>query len=314
VAFAVVIARIHLDAGARVGGAGAAIMAVRSFFLLSGFYMAMILSGKYAGNISGFYRARALRLLPLYWIVVVLTLCLYWTLTTEAGSGFMLNVRAARPTELVVAAFSNMSFIGLDVGRVLCQLELPGCRALAGLTVVAQAWTLGLEVVFYLIAPALIVLRFRALAGLAALSVAIEAVFVWQGVKPFSALGRQCFPRELVYFILGVGAFHMYKRIRFQTLWARYCVVSLLVVIAMVIGYEHLFIANYRDNQAVMNFAIDLAFYLSLTLLVPFLFHATRDSEIDRFLGELSYPIYITRVLALTLSMPLADALAVSGP
>jgi peptidoglycan/LPS O-acetylase OafA/YrhL len=52
-------------------------VAVQSFFVISGFYMALILSGKYAGRgVFVFYRARFLRLYPAYWIVAIATYAL----------------------------------------------------------------------------------------------------------------------------------------------------------------------------------------------------------------------------------------------
>src|ERR1700719_752278 len=50
-------------------------VAVQTFFVLSGFYMALVLSRKYAdkGPIT-FYRARFLRLFPAYWLACLLTI------------------------------------------------------------------------------------------------------------------------------------------------------------------------------------------------------------------------------------------------
>ncbi len=62
-ALAVVIAHIHLDTLARVGGAGAAYMAVKLFFMFSGFYMALILDTKYQDSKIEFYKARFYRLM-----------------------------------------------------------------------------------------------------------------------------------------------------------------------------------------------------------------------------------------------------------
>jgi peptidoglycan/LPS O-acetylase OafA/YrhL len=55
---------------------GGAMMAVNLFFIISGFYMALILRTKYVGDVRAFYVARALRLYPLYWVVVVVSLIL----------------------------------------------------------------------------------------------------------------------------------------------------------------------------------------------------------------------------------------------
>ena len=62
-------------------------VAVQTFFILSGFYMALVLDGKYRGRGSyrTFLQQRFLRLFPAYWFVLVLAL-LYW-LTVSLISG-----------------------------------------------------------------------------------------------------------------------------------------------------------------------------------------------------------------------------------
>src|ERR1700722_8928768 len=50
-------------------------IAVETFFVISGFYMALILSGKYAGKSTwSFYRSRMLRLFPGYWLACIVTI------------------------------------------------------------------------------------------------------------------------------------------------------------------------------------------------------------------------------------------------
>jgi peptidoglycan/LPS O-acetylase OafA/YrhL len=42
-------------------------LAVQAFYVISGFYMALVLSTKYSDHASDFYAARALRIFPIYW-------------------------------------------------------------------------------------------------------------------------------------------------------------------------------------------------------------------------------------------------------
>src|SRR5258707_7705774 len=61
------------------------IVAVQAFYVISGFYMALVLSTKYAGEPWRFYRARALRLLPIYWLVLIPTVAFYgWPYAFDA--------------------------------------------------------------------------------------------------------------------------------------------------------------------------------------------------------------------------------------
>lgn len=53
-----------------VGG----IVAVEGFFVVSGFYMALVLHQRYGGRLRDFYANRLLRLFPLYWAALALYL------------------------------------------------------------------------------------------------------------------------------------------------------------------------------------------------------------------------------------------------
>ena len=54
------------------------VVAVQAFYIISGFYMALILNTKYVG--AGAYRVfignRFLRIYPVYWVVLILTVVL----------------------------------------------------------------------------------------------------------------------------------------------------------------------------------------------------------------------------------------------
>jgi peptidoglycan/LPS O-acetylase OafA/YrhL len=53
-------------------------LAVKIFFIISGFYMSLVLDGKYSGrnNYWLFIKNRCLRLFPMYWFVLLLTFML----------------------------------------------------------------------------------------------------------------------------------------------------------------------------------------------------------------------------------------------
>ena len=72
-AISVVISHTESIAGFRfVGG----MMAVQVFFMISGFYMAMILSQKYVGKGSYllFITNRFYRLFPIFWTILIITI------------------------------------------------------------------------------------------------------------------------------------------------------------------------------------------------------------------------------------------------
>jgi len=58
---------VLLVVGSHLHALGGAAFAVKSFFIISGFYMALVIDTRYyALPVSDFYTSRLLRLLPLY--------------------------------------------------------------------------------------------------------------------------------------------------------------------------------------------------------------------------------------------------------
>ena len=60
------------------GMSGLGLVAVFGFFSLSGFLMTLLVNGPYRGRPRAFLLNRFLRLYPLYWGVVSITLILLW--------------------------------------------------------------------------------------------------------------------------------------------------------------------------------------------------------------------------------------------
>jgi Acyltransferase family len=105
------------------------------FFIVAGFYMSIIINGKYAKlPASAFYVSRAPRIYPAYWIVLVLAFLLrdYWVDTAALKSPLAASIDM-RPGMI----FANLTTIGLDSRHA----------------VVTPAWTLAIELQFYLVAP-----------------------------------------------------------------------------------------------------------------------------------------------------------------
>jgi peptidoglycan/LPS O-acetylase OafA/YrhL len=200
-------------------------VAVECFFVISGFYMQMVLSTKYTREKLGrhwkhhFYKARYFRLLPIYLSGVLLVLCAA-LLRPASGPLPIVEYVLALPNTLGNAIFklflflTNLTMFFQDVTMFLCShngqiywsenfwhSEVPLWEGLA----IPQAWSLGIELSFYLIAPYLLNLRSRWLFGLC--GTLIVKAFV---IKTFG-LGDpwtyRFFPFELGYFLLGALAY-----------------------------------------------------------------------------------------------------------
>ena len=151
---------------------------------------------------------------------------------------------------------------------------------------VPQAWTLGVEFLFYLMAPLLV--RRRA-AVVAAVLAAAAALRWWMldglGLKP-DPWQHRFFPTELPFFLLGVLAYKVYDELDGTRWLARKLSVPLfLIVLAMVLGYRYL--PAYRGHLGMPYTSFVFA------AAIPWIFALTRENKLDRWVGELSYAVYI---------------------
>jgi peptidoglycan/LPS O-acetylase OafA/YrhL len=149
--------------------------AVKGFFIISGFYMALILDQKYgrsAAGIRAFAINRFLRLYPLY--IVVLALTIGWYVVRLATLGARTPSQAIFSMNEVLAGWrvwaiwlSNVSLLGLDFicawdwvpekGFAFLQGSanppIEGTVTMGATVWVIQAWSISMEILFYLCAP-----------------------------------------------------------------------------------------------------------------------------------------------------------------
>lgn len=264
--------------------------------------MALVLSSKYkAKPYYVFICSRYMRLFPAYLAVLVLTVVYGLVTWAIVGSvqwpltGWVNTVTGLSDSAIVGYALSNVFMFGQDIlsffnvapdGRlVLDNLARYADGPFGGYMLVPQAWTLGLELSFYLVAPFFIARSSLVVAGVVAGSCLLRfAIFPWCGIEA-ERLGYRFFLFEIIFFCFGGLAYKLYAWERFRSLDGR---VHGAVVLALAVPF--------------MSFAWDVpeaARYAALALCIPSLFLLTRDSRLDRLVGELSYPIYISHILVL---------------
>jgi peptidoglycan/LPS O-acetylase OafA/YrhL len=274
-------------------------LAVEIFFVISGFYMQLILSTRYTKAKLGktwvfqFYKARYFRLLPTYllWSLIVAAAGLVLPTSTPYSIWHVvwgLSNTGGNLLFKIFLCFTNASMLLQDVtmffavhnGQIHWSADFRNSDALLyrGLTV-PPAWSLGIELSFYFIAPYLLRLRSRwLLIGscfcLAAKVIATSALHLGD---PWT---YRFFPFELGYFLLGALAFryrHSLDSIVPKHI-GKYCVYPLVIAFA---------------TMRVPVLLPSLVYPISLACILPFLFRMTSSIRTDRFIGELSYPFYI---------------------
>jgi len=294
-------------------------LAVQSFYAVSGFYMAMILEGPYAGRTGLFFRNRFLRLFPMYWTILVGTVAAsgalwIWTSGARPGLLFAWRDHAADlgPVALPLVAISCLAILLQDALFFVGQNPSgPGLSPAADFRLldaplgyflpVAASWTLALELYFYLLAPILVRWRIRSLVVVAALSIGLRQGLAHAGLD-FDPWTYRFFPSSIGFFLAGTLAWKLGERWKAHEMpitaksmvWA-----GVLVAI--------LFHGNAEGWQA-------LLFVFALAATFPIAFSLSRDWKWDRWVGDLSFPLYLVHVpiLSVTTKLPLWSRFALA--
>lgn len=288
-------------------------MAVVLFYIISGFYMALVLNERY-GRARDFYIARALRIYPAYYATCALILLWYWWWPTATPFTSTMGQPLLAHAALLAM---NFALFGQDLFQGMIDLlnfaprpdwQVPALAIAAHFPrnfftdppfmLIGQAWTLGTELLFYLIAPFIvrspkrIVLWFGVSAGIRAILIAGLGLpsFVW---------GYQFFPATLCIFLLGSAAYHLYRRIRN---WRSVGPIASGIVVAAAL----LALPPLVQNGGIFMVGADgydslglWLFYLVFAVSLAFLFARWKNNRFDRALGELSYPLYLVHGITL---------------
>ncbi|THD77660.1 MAG: acyltransferase [Phenylobacterium sp.] len=240
--------------------------AVRIFFAISGFYMALVLKEKYAGRTLLFYSNRALRIYPTYWLALAVTLPLIgrWPLQGLEGLSWL------------GALFANLSLFGADV----LYFTRHGPRL-----AVDPAWSLGAELLFYLAAPFIARLGTWWLGGIAAVSFGLQLAL--DHFHPWTSY--YLFPTNLCFFVYGMLAFRFMGTGLFAVLRARLGWPIAAGALLALMGRE--FVPLFR-NYSWMHYVVAFG-------ALPFIFSQFKRLAWDRWIGELSYPVYILHFAAI---------------
>ncbi len=285
-------------------------IAVQSFYMISGFYMTLILKEKYIGandSYKLFISNRFLRLFPIYWTVLILavsysiiqflntkgdggTISLYveYFNTMSWGSFFFLIF-----TNVLLFFQDMVMFMGLNTstGHFFYTSNFQETTPqLWTFLFIPQAWTIGVEITFYMLAPFLLRRKMKLILGVIALSLLLRAILYFYFDLKFTPWTNRFFPTELAFFLLGTTAYHIYKWVQTQKINNRYLFVLWVAMIGASLIYN------------LLPFAHRGVIYLLLVFsTMPFVFKLTQKSKIDNYIGNLSYPIYISYSLAIPL-------------
>lgn len=295
--------------------------AVPAFFVISGFYMSLILATKYRDATLTFYGNRVLRLFPMYWAFLLLIAALAVLPNIGVPGWDALNFTSRMQLkgagESWLGAIPNLFIVGSDWLRQIyvdpadstlhfwprTVPEGPRLYGAYHYLIVPQIWSVAVELVFYAMAPALVLLRTRTL-----VAICIIACLVGRMPTAHIAYEHMLPNANLWYFLLGMIAYRAMARVAAAPRSIHLLLAAIPFVLCL--AWPLLVI----DPNARVGWNVNILILL-FTCGIPSLFLLSQVNErfetADRFVGDLSYPIYITHLL---FAFPVSGLGAYSGP
>jgi len=271
-------------------------VAVNSFFIISGFYMALILHEKYIGKKSSyrlFLGNRFLRIFPLYWVILLLLFSFSFTKfailpTQENALKIFLDFAGSSSDfsgNAIMTLLRNTTLI-FTTDYFYQNFKDPGHLLLL------PAWTLQIEVLFYLIAPFIAKLRVFFLILLAV----PFGLITFSNILPIfhSDLSiTYIFLGEFVFFILGMISYELYKLVKKVRIFKDYSLIIFVLILTVIFIYGYFSAVDWLPLFKNTH----LFYYLFLSLSIPFVFNFSKSKPFDTTFGDLSYPVYLSHML-----------------
>lgn len=288
-------------------------IAVQAFYIISGFYMSLILNEKYIGKNNSyrlFLTNRFIRLYPIYLVVLLTTILaafiLFWFNNGNSLPAFE-SFRTLKTNWFSISylIFSNIFIFGQDLVMLLGINPENGnlfftenfrntIPQLHSFMFVPQAWTLGLELTFYLIAPFILKKRPKTV-----LLLTLSSLFLRLYIFNFLELKNdpwtyRFFPTEIMFFLMGYFSYQLYLKIKTISIPPYFNLFILILAIASTIWYA--FLPSLKINYFPFS-GKEIFYFCVITLSIPILFNYLKAQKWDNQIGELSYPVYISHVL-----------------
>lgn len=290
------------------------VASVQIFFIISGFYMTLVLNKKYVGSGSNylFFSNRILRLFPIYIII------LFLSILASIISGIVFDkwvfLKAYVDYSDIINIYTlfyviavNIFIFGQDVIMLMGIDSLTGSMyftenfkdsipQLHSFLMMPQAWSIGVELLFYLIAPYLVRKKISFILIFLIASLILRGfIYFYMGLM-YDPWTYRFFPTELALFLFGSIAYHFYEHIVKHE--------KLIGLQSYIIFIYFLLIILYPFVSIDIPYLIlikNWILYISTVVAIPYLFLATKNFTFDNFIGELSYPIYLIHILILSM-------------
>lgn len=277
------------------------------FFVLSGFvlFLPTCLNGGRFGSVPDYFLRRAARILPLYWVTLLVVVLGLRFFTAEPQASLHMGTNL----------FLHLTFLAHPIASLVGLLE--------GFGVNGAVWTLSLEVAFYLVLP-LVAAQFYRRPELW-FGIFVIVSFLWRfgvtaAVNPESMAGptvvgialTAALPTYLTHFALGMAAARLFvwlkpeeprRDMELAALW-----VLSFGALGLVWGTHEVGVAAIQGtatpySQFTGTLPVTIAFTCVLLglLLGPSWTRRLVDNDVLRIGGEISYGIYLWHLIVIGL-------------
>ena len=251
-------------------------------------------------NKKSFWMSRFWRLYPIYFIVLLFTIT-YVSVTDFGIFKKLLDMPLSWSFPLI---FSDIFILGLDFTHFLSYetyeklvfiTSMPSSGILqdnhliSHYVFISPAWSISVEIIFYLLVPYLTKVKNNVLILLTCFLFLLKALFfIFVTYKaPFY---NQVFIFGFPLFFVGM------LLIRYINLFERVKNNQFLIYTACVFAFFMTFATPYLGE--IFYFTILDSFNLILFVgILPFVFLITKDNKLDRYVGQYSYSIYLWHLI-----------------
>jgi len=249
-------------------------VAVNTFFILSGFYMTLILNNKYSQNTNLYFRNRFLKIFPLYLFSVSLSLIVNFSTVKVFYESLDISSK-------IFYLFSNIFIFGQELSWIFCFRNLDSeCVQSPIWMLNPVTWSLSVELLFYLIAPIIVTQLKRVylfillgslyMLGLNFINLPSDSSLFNPNLS-LESLFYFHFGASFIFFGFGSLAYHISKNMYENKI--------IIILILLILDFS--------------TFKMDFWMPFIISMAIIPIFDLTKQSKVDRFFGLLAYPIFL---------------------
>ncbi len=292
-------------------------ISVQTFFILSGFYITMILNEKYVGKNKSyllFISNRLMRLYPVYWCILILELVSCFIIYFKSNGlefhiiGFYLENKPSI-LSIIFLVFSNIFIFLKDLVPFLAFDNSSGnlfftinnaiyLTKVDSFQAIPQGWSLGVELMFYLIAPFLVTKKPKIILVIICTSLVLRCHLYNVLHLQYDPWLNRFFPTEMALFLSGYFSYQLYKYLKKIKYNQKINLFFYIIIFIFTFFYQ--WIPAYKCSLLPFSFK-EIIYFFTIIIGIPFLFNSLKSNYLDMLLGNLSYPIYISHILIINI-------------